>query len=345
MLVADLEVLAGRLYNVMRSRKAELLALHLSTCRDVVDNLRHDLYRYMCTADSLRSKMGLTSLSRLNFSQRVVVKGPVNSAQESVALPSLPPNVYSDWDNAELPAVRLLNAVMGASSSSVAVGVPDVVADGAPSRAFVAALGVGGMGKTLSCLQVAHRAMELPAGILCFREGVYWVQLSRGTTEARFLELLCNLATTLSHLLVVAPNLKAAVTRLRVALEGKSCLVVFDDVRDYQIAALILESFSFTTTSSLLLSTRNRLIASQGRMTTAIEIGVLGNQVAEFLLLAHAEPGGMTPYRDKADALVQRALLLCGGLPLALSVLGSFVHRRGWGLALNVFDGCAPEHA
>ncbi|KAK1866474.1 hypothetical protein I4F81_008992 [Pyropia yezoensis] len=280
MLVADLEVLAGRLYNVMRSRKAELLALHLSTCRDVVDNLRHDLYRYMCTADSLRSKMGLTSLSRLNFSQRVVVKGPVNSAQESVALPSLPPNVYSDWDNAELPAVRLLNAVMGASSSSVAVGVPDVVADGAPSRAFVAALGVGGMGKTLSCLQVAHRAMELPAGILCFREGVYWVQLSRGTTEARFLELLCNLATTLSHLLVVAPNLKAAVTRLRVALEGKSCLVVFDDVRDYQIAALILESFSFTTTSSLLLSTRNRLIASQGRMTTAIEIGVLVASVA-----------------------------------------------------------------
>lgn len=80
-------------------------------------------------------------------------------------------------------------------------------------------------------------------------------------------------------------------------------------------------------------------------MTTAIEIGVLGNQVAEFLLLAHAEPGGITPCRDKDDALVQRALLLCGGLPLALSVLGSFVHRRGWGLALNVFDGCAPEHA
>lgn len=73
-------------------------------------------------------------------------------------------------------------------------------------------------------------------------------------------------------------------------------------------------------------------------MTTPIEIGVLGAQAAENMLLVHAESGARALHVDKTDALVQRVLSLCGGLPLALSVVGSLVRRRGWVSALELVD-------
>lgn len=164
------------------------------------------------------------------------------------------------------------------------------------------------------------------------------MQLFHGVSSADFSELLRNLATTLTGSLVVASNLTVAVTRLQEALERKSCLVVFDDVWDYQMAARIHESFSGTTTSSLLLSTRIHSIASQRNVTTPIEIGVLGAQAAENMLLVHAESGARALHVDKTDALVQRVLSLCGGLPMALSVVGSLVRRRGWVSALELVD-------
>lgn len=78
------------------------------------------------------------------------------------------------WDKADLPAVWLLNAVMDAkATSSVAFGASYGVADGAPSSAAVSALGMGGVGKTLSCLLVARHVMQSPAGRQRFRNGVF----------------------------------------------------------------------------------------------------------------------------------------------------------------------------
>lgn len=156
----------------------------------------------------------------------------------------------------------------------------------------------------------------------------------RTLSAADVKQRVCDLATTLSGEHVVANDLDVAVGYLRTALQAKSCLLVVDDVWDYRWAATFMGALPTASTGScLLLSTRRVDIAVRTGVSTSVLVDTHGRSSSAGVLLVHAEAGGKT-WADKTDELVQDAVSVCGGLALALAVMGSLVRERGWASAV-----------
>jgi len=324
-LVANLEVLAGELHHTLRSRRARAWLACSSTGRGV--GVGDDMEARM--SESRRDADHLLQLVQLAYHRKVhavatetlevVVAGPAQAAQAAAEklLPALPSMVFVDWANPELPPVQLYQAVMSGANPVGAVG----------------AHGMGGTGKTLSCLLTAHRVATEVAGKERFPDGVCWFQLYRDVTRAEVHQRLCALATTLGGSLVEAVDLDMAVERLRTALVGKSCLLVVDDVWHVQWVSLFIKAMEGNESSALLVSTRQRAVASSRRMSRCVEVGALCGPAATGVLLVHAERSGVVQ-ADKTDERVGQAVDLCDGLALALSVMGGLVLAHGWASAL-----------
>eukprot|EP00170_Pyropia_yezoensis_P003877 contig_16143_g3888 len=159
----------------------------------------------------------------------VIAAAPLATAQRAArkGLRALPPNVFNDWKDPELPAAQLYAAVMMSDSTTCAA---------------VGAHGMGGVGKTTSCLLVAHRIDGEEEGERRFPHGVHWLQLSERASEGDVMRRVCDLATTLSGKLAVAHEMAVAVVHLRAALQNKSCLVILDDVWEDRWAAVFISA-------------------------------------------------------------------------------------------------------
>ncbi|OSX69875.1 hypothetical protein BU14_1045s0002 [Porphyra umbilicalis] len=88
-------------------------------------------------------------------------------------------------------------------------------------RGVVGAHGMGGGGKTTTCLLVAHKVSLEIDGQLRFPDGVHWTQSSRHVGLGDVRAQLCHLATTLSGELVEAIDLELAIKRLRAVVQGQ----------------------------------------------------------------------------------------------------------------------------
>lgn len=328
-LVADAEVLAGELHHLVRSRRQRARVAFRAAHRGGV--VGSDFYARLGAAR--RSADELVRLIQLGLQRRSVeVALQTRQAVEAASLhasalkavrrelPQLPPNIFNRWDDPELPAARLYTVVIKSDSTTCAA---------------VGAHGQGGVGKTLSCLLVAHRIAEEADGRRRFPDGVHWVQLSQDSAVGDVKQRVCDLATSLSGQHVVANELDVAVGYLRATLQAKSCLLIVDDVWDDQWAATFISAVRTSAGSCLLFSTRRVDIAARTGVSTSVLVDMREGASATGVLLVHAEAGGTT-WADKTDELVQRAVSVCGGLALALVVMGSLVRERGWVSAVDL---------
>lgn len=329
LLVGDMEMLAGELHHLVRSRRQRARLAFLSAHRggSVGSDLQARLRTTRHSADELVQLIQL-GLQRRSVAVAVQTQHAVEStsldanALKAVrkSLPPLPPNIFNDWSDSTLPAARLYTAVIQSDSTTCAA---------------VGAHGQGGVGKTLSCLLVAHRIADEVEGRRRFPNGVHWVQMSQDSSAADVKQRVCDVATTISGEHVVANELDVAAGYLRVALQAKSCLLIVDDVWDDRWAATFIGALRTSAGSCLLVSTRRVDIAARTGVSTSVLVDTHERASAAGVLLVHAEAGGRI-WADKNNELVQHAVSVCGGLALALAVMGSLVRERGWASAVEL---------
>jgi len=310
-LVAGVEEAAGEMHHLMRSRRERWWRACSTVCRgwtvgrDLEERMSH-------ITKEARDVTALVPIEQL----RVLMDAPRQAAMRAATkyLPELPPNVFTQWDDPMHPATRLHSALMTPGTAScVAVG----------------AQGMGGVGKTVCCMLVAHRLALEEEGRKRFDSGVHWVQLYQRISPEQVLKCICALATTLMGAVVDAVDLDMAVNRLNEALEGKHCLVVVDDVWDHRWADLFFKALDGRAGSSLLFSTRQKAFAARWHGIVPVTVTVLSGAAAAGVLYKHANAAGAVDV-DEPERLVAEAVELCGGLALALAVMGALVRKVGW---------------
>jgi len=320
-LVADLEVLAGELHHLVRSRRRRIEhgLFSATTCgrTTLLDSLEACERHAGGLIPLVHVVQGATAGAGVKRLENALLAVPVCVA--SVPLPELPPNVYVDWNDSTSPPALLYKACMrnGASTSSA-----------------VSAEGMGGVGKTTACLAVAHKVADDEDGRKRFPDGVHWLQLSQTTDAADVKTWVCALVSALTRECIAVVDLRAAESSLRTALASMACLLVIDDVWDHDWVSVFTRALADSTASSMLFSTRNAAIGNDESVSISVPLRAEGGPTAEGVLLAHAEAGGVT-HLDKNEVRVKRGVSLCGGLALALAVLGALVRKLGWGVALR----------
>ena len=197
---------------------------------------------------------------------------------------------------------RLKQTLLGAANR--AVGITGMAGQGAP----VGLHGMGGIGKT-----------ELAKGLVnddevrhAFPDGIFWLTLGQ---KIEPLLLQGELAAYLGEARAYA-SVNEARDRLRQLFDGKSCLLVLDDLWRFEDA----EPFDVIgPRSRLLVTTRDAdlLVALGAR---ELPLGVLSEELALELLASWAGQD-----RAALPAAAAKVAEACGYLPLALALAGARV--------------------
>ncbi|XP_062025508.1 disease resistance protein RPV1-like [Rosa rugosa] len=125
-------------------------------------------------------------------------------------------------------------------------------------------------------------------------------------------------------------NVARGINVIKQQLERKKVLVIVDDVNDKeQLDALACERNSFGQGSIIIITTRDRLLLQQLQVHLIHPIREMPEGSAFELFSRHAFQGKWPP--RGFDDLSRSVVAYCGGLPLALEVLGSFLFGRGKG--------------
>ncbi|TDU91513.1 tetratricopeptide repeat protein [Kribbella voronezhensis] len=181
---------------------------------------------------------------------------------------------------------------------------------------LVSVAGMGGVGKTALAVHTARRlAAEFPDGQLYVGMG--------GHAGGEPLDPLVALGRLLRDLGIpdeeIPDNVDIAAARYRSALAGRRVLVLIDDaVSSSQVRPLI----PGTAGSAVLITTRRQLIDLAG--IRQLKLDVLTSEDAVRLLAAVVGDGRVEQEPQAARAVTE----LCGRLPLALRIAGSYLAGR-----------------
>ncbi|WP_448546111.1 NB-ARC domain-containing protein, partial [Roseiflexus sp.] len=197
-----------------------------------------------------------------------------------------------------------------------------LLTNGAAALGIVGVKGMGGIGKSVLAAALAHDLAVQAA----FPDGIIWLPIGREPNlPARQEELYLFLTGQ-------RENFRDAIQGrgfLSVALAGKTCLVILDDVWDSRHA----EAFPALTdvTTRYLITTRNAEVL-QTLNAPAFSLDVLSLDQALSLLADWAgQPVASLP--STAHEVARE----CGYLPLALAMVGAFVRQNpeSWERALH----------
>jgi hypothetical protein len=197
-----------------------------------------------------------------------------------------------------------------------------LLTNGAAALGIVGVKGMGGIGKSVLAAALAHDLAAQAA----FPDGIIWLPIGREPNlPARQEELYLFLTGQ-------RENFRDAIQGhgfLSVALEGKTCLVILDDVWDSRHA----EAFPALTNSTTryLITTRNAEVL-QTLNAPAFSLDVLSPDQALSLLADWAgQPVANLPL------IAHEVARECGYLPLALAMVGAFVRHNpeSWDRALH----------
>lgn len=159
------------------------------------------------------------------------------------------------------------------------------------------------------------------------------MQLSSDSNVADATHRMCDLATALStEGPVSARELDVAKNPLKAALQGKSCLVIVDDVWDQRWADEFIADMGEGSGCRLFLSTRQVDIAAQLGEDQCVEVSSFGEEHAEQKPLKYKKWSGKTGPR------VYRSMSVCSGVALPLAIMGSLVRNVGWIAAVSDFN-------
>jgi WD40 repeat protein len=197
-----------------------------------------------------------------------------------------------------------------------------LLTNGAVALGIVGVKGMGGIGKSVLAAALA-RDLAVQAA---FPDGIVWLPIGREPNlPARQEELYLFLTGQ-------RENFRDAIqgrSFLSVALEGKTCLVILDDVWDSSHA----EAFPVVTGSATryLITTRNAEVL-QTLNAPPVSLDVLSpDQALSLLADWTGQPVANLP------SIACEVARECGYLPLALAMVGAFVRQNpeSWKLALH----------
>ncbi|WP_339137840.1 MAG: NB-ARC domain-containing protein [Candidatus Electrothrix sp. GW3-4] len=189
---------------------------------------------------------------------------------------------------------------------------------------YVGMQGMGGLGKSVLAAALAWDEEVRRA----FPDGIFWLRFGQEVDEAGVQELQKEI------LLVLAPDSKPESPAqgrnlLSLALQGKRCLLIADDLWDSRY----INHFDLTDSGSrFLLTTRNNEVI-QETGAHRCELELLSNGQARELL-AKCSGFAEEDLPEEAEAILRE----CGRLPLAVAAIGSMVNGKGrsrWQLALE----------
>lgn len=216
--------------------------------------------------------------------------------------------LLSDQDPAEVP--RQLP-----SAPAQFVGRQEDLAelDDAVRTGVAAVVGAGGMGKTWLALHWAHRNLHR------FPDGQLFVDLRGFSPDETPMEPDVAVRGFLHALGVdagrVPPDPRARAALFRSLTARRRMLVVIDNAAD---ASQVVGLLPGGDTCRVLVTSRNRL---QGLVSRPVGLDVLGDADANTLLATRIGSARLNVDPFAAARLVE----LCGGLPLALSIVGARV--------------------
>ncbi len=224
-----------------------------------------------------------------------------NNLGNLYSVPSLPPNY--------LPRNEYLTPFLDkiVKDGELATGITN-------ANRFVGAQGMGGIGKTVLAIAIAHDEAVRAK----FSGGIFWLQFRQDIDDDYLLDhqkyILSNLGVEQSP-----TNLREGKDLLNQALKEKQCLFIFDDIWDVSY----FKHFNlFESKITYLFTTRN---ASLLKNINAHEcpIDLLSDSQA-LSLLAQYSDCDREQLPKQASAIVQE----CGNLPLAIAAIGSMVRGK-----------------
>ncbi|CAK8721263.1 hypothetical protein GMJAKD_10465 [Candidatus Electrothrix aarhusensis] len=189
---------------------------------------------------------------------------------------------------------------------------------------YVGVQGMGGLGKSVLAAALAWDEQVRRA----FPDGIFWLRFGQEVDEAGVLELQKEI------LLVLAPDSQPESPAqgrnlLNLALQGKHCLIIADDLWD----SSHLNHFDLADSGCRFLLTTRDAEVIQGTGAHLCELHLLTNEQARELL-AKCSGFAEKDLPEEAEAILQE----CGRLPLAVAAIGSMVNGKGrsyWQLALK----------
>ncbi|XP_062028437.1 disease resistance protein RUN1-like [Rosa rugosa] len=138
------------------------------------------------------------------------------------------------------------------------------------------------------------------------------------------------LSDVLKPIKIVVGDVSRGVNVIKERLGSKKVLVIFDDVdHEDQLHALAISRDSFGPGSRLIITTRDRHLLELLKVDTIHLAQEMNEEEALELFSWHAFQN-ISPNEEYVE-LSRRVVAYCGGLPLALEILGSFLFRRSIG--------------
>ncbi|KAL5778580.1 hypothetical protein ACOSQ2_009317 [Xanthoceras sorbifolium] len=193
--------------------------------------------------------------------------------------------------------------------------------------------GIGGIGKTTLAEAVFNKISHQ-------FEGSYFIRNVREESEQsgglnRLQEKLLSAILGDENVNIGASSIGR--TFLRIRFGRKKLLIVFDDATDFQqIGSLIGGLDCLGLGSRIIITTRDKQVLRNCRVDHLFEVQGLIHNEAHELFCHHAFRRNHAPL--DYGQLSNRVVKYCGGVPLALKVLGSFLlHKRKevWESAVN----------
>jgi NB-ARC domain/Bacterial transcriptional activator domain len=293
----------------------------LATTADLIEQEYVSALEAFAETELLRGNHGLLT-QRLQALYQQVLSGDLDMAGPDVPMPAQLPATISDFTGRAEPVAELLDALAA-----------DADADAAHPAALVisAVSGIGGIGKSVLAVHVAHRAA---AG---FPDGQLYVNLAGASADpavpAEVLSrLLRDLGVPAAH---VPADADERAARYRSLLAGRRVLIVLDDARD---AAQVRPLLPGAAGCAVIVTSRARLADLVGAQR--IDLDELNRAEARELFTRIV---GVGRVRAEPEA-VEQILNSCSGLPLAIRIVAAkLAARPGWSIA-SVAGRLAAEH-
>ncbi|XP_040365786.1 disease resistance protein RPV1 isoform X2 [Rosa chinensis] len=188
---------------------------------------------------------------------------------------------------------------------------------------MVGILGMSGVGKTTVAKVIYNELYHTFRGQISFLEKVRETQHLVDLQRQLLVDILNGTKITIS-------NVSAGIIEIKRRLGSKRVLVIIDDVdHSDQLKALAIKRDSFGAGSRIIITTKDEHFLRQLHVDSIYHAEQMNKEEALELLSWHAF-GNCGPDREYLE-LARKVVDYCGGLPLAIQVLGSFLCTRSTG--------------